>query len=142
MKKLTLILVIVLFSTLTFAQKLKKKDVPAEIKSAFQKQFPAAKRVKWTKEDSNFEAGFDQNDTEHSALFDAQGSLLATAFAIEATQLPSSVLEYLSTKYAGQRITEVSKITDAKGTINYEVKIKDTDLIFDGEGKFIKEVKD
>jgi hypothetical protein len=141
MKKLALMTVAAMITSLTFAQKLQEKDVPASVKTAFQKNFPQAKVEKWEKEGTNFEAEFELNKTEQSVLFDAQGNLLETEVEIELNQLPKGVLEYVKVNHNGKSIKEASKITDGKGTETFEAEIKGMDLLFDKQGKFIKEHK-
>ncbi|MCA0428238.1 MAG: PepSY-like domain-containing protein [Bacteroidetes bacterium] len=141
MKKLALMTVAAMITSLTFAQKLQEKDVPASVKTAFQKNFPQAKVKKWEKEESNFEAEFELNKTEQSVLFDAQGNLLETEVEIELNQLPKGVLEYVKANYKGQKVKGAAKITDTNGTITYEAEIKGMDLLFDSNGRFIKEIK-
>jgi len=141
MKKTAVTLVVMLFATLTFSQKIQKKNVPANVKSTFQKKYPTATAVKWDKEGENYEASFDLNKRDNSVLIDAQGYIVETEVEIELTQLPKSILDYVKTHYAGKQAKEGAKITDAKGAVTYEVEIKGMDLIFDNNGKFIKELK-
>jgi hypothetical protein len=141
MKKLALMTVAVLITTFAFAQKVKEKEVPTSVKTAFQNNFPQAKVEQWEKEGVNFEAEFELNNSEQSVVFDDQGNLLETEIEIGISQLPKGVLEYVKANYQGQNIKEVAKITDAKGTVTYESEIKGMDLLFDSTGKFIKEIK-
>lgn len=142
MKKLILMTVAAIITSLTFAQKTQDKNVPAIIKSAFQKQYPDAKEVKWEKENENYEAEFEVGETDYSVLIDASGNIIETEIEISSDALPANAKEYVSQNHAGQKIKEAAKITDAKGTVTYEVEIKGTDLIFDSNGNFIKEVKE
>jgi len=142
MKKLALLVVAVMITSLNFAQKMQEKDVPAPVKNAFQKQYPTASDVKWDKEGEKFEASFDLNKIDNSVLFDAQGNILETEVEIELNQLPKGVLEYVKANYKGQKVKEAAKITDAQGKVTYEAEIKGMDLLFDTNGKFIKEVKE
>lgn len=141
MKKLALMMVAAMITSLTFAQKLQEKDVPAPVKTAFQKNFPQAKVEKWEKEGINFEAEFELNKSEQSVLFDAQGDIIETEIEIEISELPNRILDYVKKNYIGQSVKEAAKITDTKGTLTYEVEIKGMDLLFDSNGKFIKEIK-
>ena len=50
MKKLTFMMVAMMITSITFAQKLQEKNVPASVKASFQKLYPNAKEVKWDKE--------------------------------------------------------------------------------------------
>lgn len=141
MKKLALNAVAAMITSLTFAQKLKEKDIPASVKTAFQKNFLQAKAENWEKEGSNFEAEFEWDNLEQSVLIDAQGNVIETEVEIELNQLPKGVLEFVKANYKGQKVKEAAKITDAKGTVTYEAEIKGMDLLFDSTGKFIKEIK-
>ena len=141
MKKLALMMVAAMITSLTFAQKLQEKDVPAPVKTAFQKNFPQAKVEKWEKEGINFEAEFELNKSEQSVLFDAQGDIIETEIEIEISELPNGILDYVKKNYKGQSVKEAAKITDTKGTLTYEVEIKGMDLLFASNGKFVKEIK-
>lgn len=142
MKKLALLMVAAMITSLTFAQKIQEKDVPASVKASFKRNYPNIKAVKWDKEGEKFEASFDLNKIDNSVLFDAQGNILETEVEIELNQLPKEVLEYVKANYKGQNVKEAAKITDAKGIVIYEAEIKGLDLLFDNNGKFIKETKD
>jgi hypothetical protein len=141
MKKLALMMVAAMITSLTFAQKLQEKAVPTPVKTAFQKNFTHAKVVKWEKEGINFEAEFELDKSEQSVLFDAQGSIIEKEIEIKISQLPNGVLDYVKTNYKGQSVIEAAKITDAKGKVTYEAEIKGMDILFDSNGKFIKEIK-
>ncbi len=120
-------------------QKLKEKDVPTGVISAFKQQFSDAKDVDWEMENGNYEAEFKSGKTEQSAVFDAVGKVLETEAEIKVNELPASVLEYISNKYKGEKIKEASKITGVAGAVSYEAEVHDKDLIFDSNGKFVKE---
>ncbi|MBK7682541.1 MAG: PepSY-like domain-containing protein [Bacteroidetes bacterium] len=141
MKKLSLMMVGAMITSLTFAQKMQEEAVPSQVKNAFHKQFPNIMKVKWEKEEENFEASYHMNKIDHSAVFDAQGHLLETEVEIETNQLPNEVLDYMKTNYKDQLIKEAAKITDGKNIITFEVEIKGMDLLFESNGKFIKEIK-
>lgn len=142
MKKLMLMTVAAMFTSLTFAQKMQDKDVPATVKTTFQKQYPDAKELKWEKENGNFEVEFELKETEYSVLLDASGNILETEIEISIDALPSNAKDYVLKNHSGQKIKEAAKITDAKGTVTYEAEIKGIDLIFDSNGNFIKDVKE
>lgn len=141
MKKSAVTMVVLLFATLSFAQKIQATKVPAKVKSTFQKMYPAAKEINWDKEGESYEASFDLNKTDNSVLMDAQGHIIETEIEIELNQLPKGILDYVKTHYTGNHAKEGAKITNAKGTVTYEVEIKGMDLIFDSNGRFIKELK-
>ena len=115
-------------------------DAPAAVKASFTKLYPNVTKVKWGKEDENYEAEFDLNKVETSCLFDATGNLLETETEIAVNTLPKSVSEYITKNYSGQKIKEASKIVDAKKVTTFEAEVKEGDLIFDSNGNFMKKV--
>lgn len=143
MKNLVILLAAVMTVSCTNTQKLKDKDVPEVVKSALQKAYPAAKEIKWEKENGNFEAGFELGETEadYSLVIDNSGNILETEIEIKAEELLAKVRDYVAKNYAGQKIKEAAKITDSKGVVTYEAELKDKDLIFDSNGNFIREMK-
>lgn len=140
MKKLTGMFVAMVIVSFSYAQKIAEKEVPAAVKSAFQKQFPDVKDVDWEKEKGNYEVEFEIKETEYSVLLDASGTILETEMEINVDALPSNVRDYVSENHAVEKIKEAAKISDTKGTITYEAEIKGKDLIFDSNGNFVKEV--
>ena len=123
------------------AQKIEMSSVPAAVKSSFEKKFPGIK-AKWEKEDGKYEAGFKQEGKTMSAMFEANGTFTESEMDIKVTELPANVLSYVKSHYKGKSIKEGAKITKADGTVNYEAEVNDKDVIFNGEGKFLKETKE
>jgi len=115
-----------------YGQKLKSADVPAAVKSAFEKAYPNATDVDWKKEDSGYEVEFELgSENEQSIVFDANGKWLEKEIEINKADLPAPVLAALK----GKRIKEASKITKADGAVLYEAEVKRKDLLFDANGK-------
>lgn len=141
MKKVTIVCLMMIITDICLAQNSSAKKVPVVVKAAFEKQFPGADNVKWEKEGSNFEAGFDLNKKENSAVFDAQGNLLEAEVEMEVSQLPTVVQTYMKEHYQGMKVKEAAVITDAGGIVTYEAEIKGKDVLFDSKGNFIKEIK-
>lgn len=139
MKNLIFIAAITLFTISTsFAQ----KNIPNEVKTAFAKKYPNVSKVKWEKENSDFEAGFIIEKIENSVLLDAKGNILETEVAIEKATLSKEIIDYILKDYAGQKIKGAAKINSAKEGLIFEVEVKDKDLLFTETGKFIRESKD
>ena len=144
MRTLMLMIFTLAIAGFTNAQKPKEGDVPEAVKTAFQKQFPAAQSVKWGKEDNDLEAEFKLNSEETSAVFDASGALKETEVELDAAKLPAAITDYCTKNYPGYKISEAAKATDAKGVTVYETllsKGKDKfEAIFDDKGGFMKKV--
>lgn len=143
MKKIILLMAVALTALSADAQKLKESEVPANLKELFKKNHPEAKKVKWELEkNGSYEAEYETGEKEQSVVMSKDGFILETEVEITIAELPASVKEYMSKNYTGAKIKEAAKITDAKGLVTYEAEIKDKDIIFDNNGKFIKEIKD
>jgi hypothetical protein len=141
MKKLIIMVALVAaFGFSSSAQKIDAAKVPAAVKAAFAKQF-AGTVARWEKEDGKYEAGFKQNGTTMSALFEPNGTMTESEMDIKVTDLPPTVLAYVKEHYSGKKIKEGAKITKADGTVNYEAEVDGKDVIFDANGKFLKEMK-
>ena len=141
MKKIMLMAVLAVFIAFSAsAQKLKESDVPATVKASFAKQFPGV-TAKWEKEDGKYEANFKQGSNIMSAMFESIGIFLESEVDIKIADLPATVLAYVKEHYKGKTIKEGAKITKANGTVNYEAEVDGKDVIFDANGKFIKEAK-
>lgn len=120
------------------AQTVKEADVPAPVKAKFASLYPNMKAEEWEKEGLNYEAEFEQNKTETSVVFDANGNLISTETEIAVNSLPKNISDYFAKNKAGMKISEASEITAADGTVTYEVEIKDGDYLFDANGNFIR----
>lgn len=120
-----------------FAQKV----VPVEVKEAFTKSFPGITVKKWDKEDGNYEANFTKDGKSMSATFDAKGEWLETETDIAISELPAAVSDYVKDHYKGAVIKQAAKLRTSKGDM-YEAEVKGKDLLFDMNGKFIKEEDD
>jgi putative PepSY-like beta-lactamase-inhibitor len=120
------------------AQRLHNTDVPATVKEALMKRYPAATHVGWEKEKGNFEAnwgGLSKEDT--SVTFTPAGAFLETVIAIPVGQLPSAVAAYVKKHYPGAKLSEAGRVTDAAGHLKYEAEVKGKDLLFDDKGNFL-----
>ena len=118
------------------------QNIPAQVSNAFAKAFPATTVKKWDKEDGNFEANFSKDGKTMSATFDANGKWLETETDIKITELPAAVTSYINTNYKGASIKEAAVISNPSSSKLYEAEVKGKDLLFDEQGKFLKEVED
>jgi hypothetical protein len=142
MKRLLFIFCVTVASFSTgFAQKIKDADVPQVVKDAFTKSYPG-QSAKWEKEKGNYEAGFKKDGKSMSATFLPNGNFLESETVIKESELPPAALNYIKANYKDKKIKESSKITSAGGVVSFEAEIDDKDVIFDNNGKFLKEVKD
>ena len=139
-------MVIIAAGVLTFncadAQKMNEKDIPESVKAGFSKKYPSAKAEKWEKEGNDYEAEFDLNKVESSAVFDASGKFKELEQEIKISELPKQVPEYCTKNYAGYKLSEAAKIIDASDKMSYEAEMskgkEHFDALFDQNGNFLK----
>ena len=141
MKKLLTVMVCLTFVAFTYAQKA-GENVPAAAKSAFAAKFPAAKKVKWSVEKpGEFEVDFTINNVEQSALVDPKGNIIETEIEIKESELPQAVKAAVAKDFAGYKLDEILKATDAKGAVDFEMQvIKGKEKLaveFDATGKLL-----
>jgi hypothetical protein len=123
----------------SFAQTLKKANVPAAVQNALTQKYPGASHVVWEKEKGNYEANWGgKSNEDNSVIFTPSGAFVEMVVAIPISGLPAGVAAYVKKSYPGARISEAGRVTDAKGQTTYEAEIKGKDLIFDTAGNFIK----
>ena len=136
--KYIIIIALSILSVASYGQKLNPAKVPAAVKAKFIAIYPNIKNVTWELEDGNYEAGFDLNKVETTAVFTPAGVHVATETIIDIKALPAPITAYVSKNYPGQKINEASKIVAANGKITYEAEVKGKDMIFDDKGDFLK----
>lgn len=141
MKKSVIVIALLMVSLVSFVQKTKEQNVPQIVKNALSQKFPKATKIKWDKEDKNFEASFNLNDVANSVLFNQEGKIVETEIEIKVDQLPKKTLQYLNDNYKNQKVKEAAKIHTEKGIVIYEAEIKGKDLHFDQNGNFISNNK-
>ncbi|HMH33038.1 MAG TPA: PepSY-like domain-containing protein [Puia sp.] len=141
-KSLTIAALIIALGLEANAQKLDASKVPAPVKESFAKKYPKIASVKWELEKGNYEAGFKQDGQSISVLFTANGTMTESEVDIKTSELPAAALSYVKTHYKGKSIKEGAKITKVNGEINYEAEVNGKDVIFDANGKFLKEESD
>lgn len=138
MKHFILLCIAVSFSIGAFAQKVKEADVPQVVKDAFSKMYPNATVEKWEKENGNYEAEFDLNKVDNSAVFTPEGSLVMTEIEITTGELPQGARDYVKNNLGNKKITEASKITSASGEVTFEAEVGGKDYIFDANGTYLR----
>jgi len=145
--KTLLILIPGLCVTLSLhAQTVSEESVPEIVRSGLPKSY-AAKGVKWSKEEANYEATFKKDGKEISLVIDPSGKTIETETEIKTAELPAAVATSIKRDYAGYSIEEAAKIVAANGEVTYEAEVekgKQTfELILAADGSILsKETKD
>ena len=123
------------------AQKLKLSEVPAAAKTAFAKANPNT-TAEWEKENDSYEVNFKNNGKKMSYVINKSGSILETESEIDVNELPETVKAYVKQHNKGAIAKAAEKIVKANGETSYEVKVKNKELMFDSNGKMIKQVSE
>ncbi|WP_315821313.1 hypothetical protein [Paraflavitalea speifideaquila] len=142
MKHYMVLLLATGFTMSVLAQEGKPVTPPAAAKAAFEKAWPGISGVKWYKEEGDYEAEFKKEGKKMSAIYDLKGALKETEVEITVAELPKGVGDYVKQHHKGAAIKDPAKTTRADGSVIYEIEIKETTLVFDNTGKFIKEEKE
>ena len=98
------------------------KDVNAKVLSTFNKEFQAAKDVKWGQSGDFIKATFVMNAHRVVAIFDDNGALLGTARDILFSELPLNVAIAINKEYKDAGIYGVYEVSNGEG-INYHMTI-------------------
>lgn len=122
------------------SQSVKSSQVPAAVKSAVEKKYPGI-NGKWEQENGNYEFNLKKDNKEISLVVTTAGVVIETETEIAIAELPATAISYMKSHYAGKSIKEAAKIIDKDGIITYEAGLKEKDVLFDGNGNYIKEVK-
>jgi hypothetical protein len=141
MKKLILLITASLTLAITFSQNISASKVPNAVTSAFSKQHAGVKNVTWEMEGGGYEASFQTNSTNSSVIYDKNGNLVESEVDIKVNQLPAPANEYVKTHYHSA-VKEASKITKANGEVNYKAMVNQVHVIFDSNGRYLKEIKE
>lgn len=131
-----------LLSITAFAKKVGPSAVPAAVKSRFESGFSNATNVKWELEKGDYEVSFAHQGHKMSALYDAAGNLKETEQEMPVAGLPQPAVAYIREHYSRAKILDAATLTMPDGHTNYEAHIKGMDVIFDGNGGFLKTQKD
>ena len=145
MKKLFILTICMAFFGIYCVQaqeKSKKVEIPAAAKSAFAAKYPKAEKVNWgIEKPGEFEAEFILNGVESAAIYDSKGQFLEFEVGIKESELPQAAKAAIAKDFAGYKLDEVEKATDAKGVVSYEMEAskgkENYDISFDINGKLL-----
>jgi hypothetical protein len=119
-------------------------EVPAVVKTAFDKKFPGAKEVDWLHNIGKPEVKFKYDDKDYWARFNKKGIWEASSVKITIEELPSEVLDgFHKSKYADWPVKELNKI-QKPGGVSYKINVSKAalnskNLLFDEKGRLLKD---
>ncbi len=113
---LSVILVLAILS-ISACSNQKGNKIPQEVKTAFAKKFPNAKKISWSKENAkDWEAEFIINNKKYSANYDNDGNWKETEYEIDFSDVPENVKSSLDSNFKNYKVelSEVSKTIKRK----------------------------
>lgn len=121
MKKFILIAATAFVSLASFAS---VDPITGKVLEAFRTEFASAKNVQWKSLDEAglYQATFSYRNTELSAFYDVEGSLVATARYIDKENLPIMVTKAIQEKYPEHVMKNVIEHI-ANGSTTYHVTL-------------------
>ena len=133
------------FSAIAQEVKLKKKQVPRPVISAFESAYPQATIRGFAREKENGKVYYEVESVEgqmtRDVLYHPDGTVAEIEESIPSSDLPADAQEALRAKHPGSVITKVEKITRGDVT-EYEAHAKlgkkSVSMEFDASGKPLK----
>lgn len=121
------ILLFLSISATSFAQ---IRDVPAEVTSAFTKQYPAAEAVTYRDNLINFAVHFTMDGEKSIAKYDSNGEWKVSEKITEIASFPQAVQDgFKKSKYAADwKVAEVTIITMPKDVESFRIKVEKGEL--------------
>lgn len=123
------------------AQTVPVSKIPALVQAGFSKKYPNVTKLKWDKEDKDFEASFSLDNRKMSVLLNAKGDILETEEEVSKNAIPPAAIEYVQKIYPKSIIKETAKITKQSGEVVFEVEVTGKNLFFDAKGNILTNKK-
>lgn len=132
-----------LFSSLSYAQDIPAKDVPAVVMNAFNRAFPKAAKVEWEMKGDLYNADFDVDRRDHEVWLNSKGGIVKHKQELRGRELPAAVSQSLKRNFKGFWIDEVDKYEVAKQFF-YKVELKtltqEKNLVLDSKGQVVNRI--
>ena len=146
MKKLIVLLsACLLISLMGYTQTITSEKIPAAVKEAFAKKFPAATNVNYKMEKKDYEFTFKDKGVGMSANFNSTGEWLETETIMIESDLPKKVLTSAATNFVGFMITEATRVESPDKVVDYEMYLKKNkvgyEVKFSPKGVILKKTK-
>ena len=116
-------------------------SIPLQVRSAFTKNHPGIEAA-WEVENAQYEATYFINNKKNTVIYEESGDLFATEIEIDEQEMPNKVTSYLSRHYKDVLIPPGKRITKVNGEVSFQVKVNESKLLFNGDGKFITSDKE
>jgi hypothetical protein len=140
MKKLILVFAIIGLAAGSYAQNLTPADVPQPVVKSFTKKNPKVEQVEWSKSGDFYKATYADENSGKSVYYDEAGKVKQSEMDVKISQLPTPILKYVNDNHPADVVKHSTKMTNAKGKSTYILKVKDSELVFDANGKYMEPI--
>ena len=124
-------------------QTLSASQVPSAVQATLVSSFPTATATTWSKASPTvYQASFQANAKSMLASINSGGTMLYSHTQIDPATLPSSIITYLDTNYAGYAIKKAGSKTDSAGAVQgylvvFSLNNLTYEIRFDASGAFL-----
>ena len=119
------------------------KNQPAKVRAAFQRDYPNATNISWTKYRGDWTATFRNGLSMSTAVYNANGERRDTRTPVERIEMPRNILDSIFKRGPGTRLDDVIKI-ERPDAVKDIFRIKDiiqgkTEyLYYNSDGQLVK----
>jgi hypothetical protein len=148
MKRIFITVIILVLATsvsVNAQQKLRKSEVPQEVRMGLENTYTDYKLIDWYFENGQYVADINIDENVGKVYFTAVGNWQYTIFDVQEQELPTLVDNYFINNYPGYRIKKSQYVEDASGDNYYRLIIAmkgvgqtEYEMIFDPRGKLTK----
>jgi len=121
---LVVFLISLILPTTAFSQKICSRKVPDKVKQAVHKEFPDAKRIKWTQSNKGYTAKFKIKKREYLVKSTESGTISEFHKQIAITDVSKMATNCIDKNFKNYEIEQAYKVTQANNTVLYSVKLK------------------
>lgn len=141
MKLILFFIALVAFNN-SFAQDLRKSEVPSVVLNQFNSKFPKAFDVEWEKDGDLYKVEFETKwNNDHDVWFNSEGKIIKQKEELSARDLPQAIKDYINQEYKNYKVDDVDKITE-NNRIVYKVEVenrkREINLFFNEDGTLVE----
>lgn len=145
-KNLVLGAFVVLGVTTVSAQDMNQNDVPTDLKTTFEQNYPNATDAEWEMEGDSYKVEFEIDREDQEIWYAADGKTAKMEREITEKDLPQTIKSAIADRYAGYKVDSV-EMTEVDNSATYEVELEkgwdeEKQVIFDADGKVVSERND
>lgn len=117
------------------------QEIPENIVSRFEQQYPNANEVTWQEEQEKYEVKFTEDGNYMEIIYDREGNIIEEARRIVTDEIPGNISNSVAEQYPDYEIIDVEEVT-RQGEDFYNVEIEGAgqvvELLFSGDGEYIE----